>query len=180
MGWFTFSYPRWNVPSSTITISCRHVIFKYIFTHLPAVPSKLIIGTMSSAVLIATRLKIKVAGSIKKRRRIFFGTTRRRPSMGDSRGFFAHGLVTGSITFFVLGVVASMISSTFFVKETTNITKQESIRILVRWFKSWNFVPIFPFFCWGARVRLVAFVHPSMNWQYVYVPRGYTRYLIAG
>lgn len=129
---------RWNVPSSIITIiSCRHVIFKYIFTHLPAVPwQKTSSWKQCPQQLIATRLKIKVAGSIKKRRRIFFGTTRRRPSMGDSRGFFAHGLVTGSITFFVLGVVASMISSTFFVKETTNITKQESIRILVRRLKS--------------------------------------------
>ena len=60
--------------------------------------------------------------------------------MGDSRGFFAHGLVTGSITFFVLGVVASMISSTFFVKETTNITKQESIRLgwVVVWISTFS------------------------------------------
>eukprot|EP00438_Fugacium_kawagutii_P009429 Skav202040 [mRNA] locus=scaffold1138:302078:302332:- [translate_table: standard] len=49
--------------------------------------------------------------------------------MGDSQGFLAHGLVTGTITFFVLGVVASMVSSTCFVKETANITKQESIRL---------------------------------------------------
>lgn len=51
------------------------------------------------------------------------------PAMGDSQGFLAHGLVIGTITFFVIGVAASMISSTFFVKETANITKQESIRL---------------------------------------------------
>ena len=74
-----------------------------------------------------------------------------RPSMGDSRGFFAHGLVTGSITFFVLGVVASMISSTFFVKETTNITKQESIRIFGRRLKSWNFSADLSVFLLGSK-----------------------------
>ena len=49
--------------------------------------------------------------------------------MGEPQGFFAHGLVTGTITFLVIGLVASMVSSTFFIKETANITKAESIRL---------------------------------------------------
>lgn len=132
-------YRRWNVPSSIITIiSCRHVIFKYsIFSHTsqPCLGKKRHHGNNVLSCPHSNSAQDQGGRVHKKHGPIFFGTTRRRPSMGDSRGFFAHGLVTGSITFFVLGVVASMISSTFFVKETTNITKQESIRILGRRFK---------------------------------------------
>mmetsp|Transcript_67982 Transcript_67982/g.162276 ORF Transcript_67982/g.162276 Transcript_67982/m.162276 type:complete len:85 (-) Transcript_67982:8-262(-) len=49
--------------------------------------------------------------------------------MGEPQGFLAHGLVTGTIIFLVLGVVASMAASAFCVKETVNITKAESQRL---------------------------------------------------
>mmetsp|Transcript_147883 Transcript_147883/g.368489 ORF Transcript_147883/g.368489 Transcript_147883/m.368489 type:complete len:92 (-) Transcript_147883:177-452(-) len=48
---------------------------------------------------------------------------------GVSQGFFASGLVNGTLTFVVLGAVATLVASSFFVKETPNITKAESRRL---------------------------------------------------
>ena len=49
--------------------------------------------------------------------------------MGDGQGFFSHGLVTGTVGFLVLALLASMVSSSFFIKETAKITKAESLRL---------------------------------------------------
>ena len=118
--------------SDIITIDCLYYIYIYIYISFPTPPKHALarnfIKPHHANSQQLKQLKISAQKLAGQKLRVFFSS----PSMGDSRGFFAHGLVTGSITFFVLGVVASMISSTFFVKETTNITKQESIRILVR------------------------------------------------
>ena len=49
--------------------------------------------------------------------------------MGEPQGFLAHGLVIGTVTFLVLGLIGSMVSSTLFIKETPNISKAESMRL---------------------------------------------------
>mmetsp|Transcript_12116 Transcript_12116/g.27711 ORF Transcript_12116/g.27711 Transcript_12116/m.27711 type:complete len:88 (-) Transcript_12116:140-403(-) len=68
--------------------------------------------------------------------------------MGAPQGFLAHGLITGTITYFVLGMVASVIALQFFTKETPNITKSDSRRLglMVVWMSTicmwlfWAFV----------------------------------------
>mmetsp|Transcript_17751 Transcript_17751/g.28470 ORF Transcript_17751/g.28470 Transcript_17751/m.28470 type:complete len:85 (+) Transcript_17751:147-401(+) len=46
--------------------------------------------------------------------------------MGVPQGFLASGLVTGTISFLILGAVATMAALSCFVKETSNISKAES------------------------------------------------------
>mmetsp|Transcript_79349 Transcript_79349/g.137589 ORF Transcript_79349/g.137589 Transcript_79349/m.137589 type:complete len:84 (-) Transcript_79349:52-303(-) len=46
-----------------------------------------------------------------------------------SQGFFAPGLVTGTICYAILGVVATVVALSCFAKETPNITKGESRRL---------------------------------------------------
>mmetsp|Transcript_108810 Transcript_108810/g.314195 ORF Transcript_108810/g.314195 Transcript_108810/m.314195 type:complete len:91 (-) Transcript_108810:188-460(-) len=50
-------------------------------------------------------------------------------SPGVPQGFMAHGLVTGTMTFLILGVAATFAAITCFAKETPNITKGESQRL---------------------------------------------------
>ncbi|CAD7956494.1 unnamed protein product [Amoebophrya sp. A25] len=45
--------------------------------------------------------------------------------MGEAQGFMAPGLVTGTMVFLVLGIIATTISQ-FVAKETANCTKSEA------------------------------------------------------
>jgi len=49
--------------------------------------------------------------------------------MGTPQGFFAPGLVSGTMMFAVLGALATFAALTCFAKETPNITKGESRRL---------------------------------------------------
>mmetsp|Transcript_71293 Transcript_71293/g.154895 ORF Transcript_71293/g.154895 Transcript_71293/m.154895 type:complete len:87 (-) Transcript_71293:75-335(-) len=55
--------------------------------------------------------------------------------MGAPVGFFAPGLVKGTFTFAVLGVVAMLVAVSCFAKETPNITKADSRKLgtLIAW-----------------------------------------------
>ncbi len=46
--------------------------------------------------------------------------------MMTSQGFFAPGLVIGTIVYLTLGVIAAVIAPKYFAKETPNITKAEA------------------------------------------------------
>mmetsp|Transcript_42350 Transcript_42350/g.119763 ORF Transcript_42350/g.119763 Transcript_42350/m.119763 type:complete len:89 (-) Transcript_42350:118-384(-) len=50
-------------------------------------------------------------------------------SPGVPQGFGALGLVTGTFTFVVLGIAATIAALSCFVKETPNISKDESRRL---------------------------------------------------
>eukprot|EP00409_Alexandrium_fundyense_P003227 CAMPEP_0185903112 /NCGR_PEP_ID=MMETSP0196C-20130402/2324_1 /TAXON_ID=2932 /ORGANISM="Alexandrium fundyense, Strain CCMP1719" /LENGTH=95 /DNA_ID=CAMNT_0028622091 /DNA_START=94 /DNA_END=379 /DNA_ORIENTATION=+ len=49
--------------------------------------------------------------------------------MGVPHGFFAPGLITGTITFAIIGAIGSFAALTCFAQETPNITKGESRRL---------------------------------------------------
>mmetsp|Transcript_38386 Transcript_38386/g.105735 ORF Transcript_38386/g.105735 Transcript_38386/m.105735 type:complete len:87 (+) Transcript_38386:122-382(+) len=49
--------------------------------------------------------------------------------MAGSAGFFASGLVTGTVVFAILGSTAMACASMFFTRETPNISKSDSRKL---------------------------------------------------
>ncbi len=76
-----------------------------------------------------------------------------------SQGFAAPGIITGSIVFLVLGIIASVAAPLLFAKETKNITKGEAVRLslVVVWMST---VCMYLFWLWTYMHQMVPLIRP--------------------
>jgi heme/copper-type cytochrome/quinol oxidase subunit 2 len=82
--------------------------------------------------------------------------------MIESYGFFAPGIVTGTIVFGVLGVIASFVAPSMFAKESKNITRSEAVRLtlVIVWMTT---VCMYLFWLWTYMHQMVPLIRPVHN-----------------
>jgi V-type H+-transporting ATPase subunit e len=82
--------------------------------------------------------------------------------MTTSYGFFAPGIVTGTIVFALLGVFASVIAPAVFGKETKNISKSDSIKLslVIVWLTTGC---MYLFWLWVYMHQMVPLIMPIHN-----------------
>ena len=80
----------------------------------------------------------------------------------ESYGFFAPGVVTGTIVFAILGVIASVVAPMVFAKETKNITRGEAIRLslVIVWLTTGC---MYLFWVWTYMHQMVPLIRPIHN-----------------
>ena len=83
----------------------------------------------------------------------------------ESYGFFSPGVVTGTIVFGILGIIASFVAPAMFGKETKNITKGEAVRLtlVIVWMTT---VCMYLFWVWTYMHQLVPLIRPIHNLEH--------------
>ena len=80
----------------------------------------------------------------------------------QSYGFAAPGIITGTIVFAVLGVIASVVGPMVFGKETKNVTKGEAVRLtlVIVWMTT---ICMYLFWLWTYMHQMVPLIRPIHN-----------------
>lgn len=83
----------------------------------------------------------------------------------ESYGFFAPGVITGTIVFTVLGLVATFVAPAVFAKESKNITKAEAVRLtlVIVWMTT---VCMYLFWLWTYMHQMVPLIRPIHNLEH--------------
>lgn len=76
-----------------------------------------------------------------------------------SYGFAAPGIITGTVVFGILGVIASVVAPIVFGKETKNISKGDAIRLslVIVWLTT---VCMYLFWLWTYMHQMVPLIRP--------------------
>ena len=76
-----------------------------------------------------------------------------------SYGFAAPGIITGTIVFGILGIIASVVAPLKFGKETKNISKADAIRLslVIVWLTT---VCMYLFWLWTYMHQMVPLIRP--------------------
>jgi V-type H+-transporting ATPase subunit e len=80
----------------------------------------------------------------------------------QTQGFFAPGIIVGTVIYAILGVIATVIAPKYFAKETPNITKQEAYRLtmVVVWMTT---VCLWLFWLWTYMHQMIPLISPVHN-----------------
>lgn len=83
----------------------------------------------------------------------------------ESYGFLSPGVVTGTIIFAVLGVVASFVAPAMFAKESKNISRPEAVRLtlVIVWMTT---VCMYLFWVWTYMHQMVPLIRPIHNLEH--------------
>lgn len=79
-----------------------------------------------------------------------------------SQGFFAPGIIVGTVFYALMGIAATVIAPKYFAKETPNITKQEAYRLtmVVVWMTT---VCMWLFWMWTYMHQMIPLISPIHN-----------------
>ena len=80
----------------------------------------------------------------------------------NSYGFAGPGIITGTVVFAILGIIASVVCPMVFGKETKNISKGEAIRLslVIVWMTT---VCMYLFWLWTYMHQMVPLIKPIHN-----------------
>ena len=80
----------------------------------------------------------------------------------DSYGFFAPGVVTGTIVFGILGLIASFVAPAMFAKESKNISKADAVKLslVIVWLTTGC---MYLFWVWTYMHQMVPLIRPIHN-----------------
>ncbi len=80
----------------------------------------------------------------------------------QSYGFFAPGIITGTVVFGILGVIASVLAPALFAKETKNISKADAVKLslIVVWLTTGC---MYLFWVWTYMHQMVPLIRPIHN-----------------
>lgn len=80
----------------------------------------------------------------------------------ESYGFFAPGIITGTIVYAVLGIIASVVCPKYFGKATKNISQPDAVRLtlVIVWLTT---VCMYLFWLWTYMHQMVPLIRPIHN-----------------
>ena len=80
----------------------------------------------------------------------------------ESYGFAAPGIITGTIVFAILGIIASVLAPTVFAKETKNISRGDAVRLslVIVWLSTGC---MYLFWLWTYMHQMVPLIRPIHN-----------------
>ena len=80
----------------------------------------------------------------------------------DSYGFAAPGIITGTIVYGILGVIASIVCPRYFGKETKNISKSDAVKLtlVIVWMTT---ICMYLFWLWTYMHQMVPLIRPIHN-----------------
>jgi len=77
----------------------------------------------------------------------------------QSQGFFAPGIIVGTVIYALIGVAGTMIAPKYFALETPNITKQEAYRLTM--FVVWmSTICMWLFWLWTYMHQMIPLITP--------------------
>lgn len=76
-----------------------------------------------------------------------------------AQGFFAPGIVTGTIVYLILGCIATVAVPMLFAKETKNITKRDAVKLSISlvWIAT---VCLWLFWVWTYMHQMIPLINP--------------------
>ena len=82
--------------------------------------------------------------------------------MVESYGFAAPGIITGTIVFAILGIIASVAAPAFLARESKNISRGEAVRLtlVIVWLSTGC---MYLFWLWTYMHQMVPLIRPIHN-----------------